>query len=160
MRIVKVFAVLGVGMLALATQSFAQTPFNCQSSPDGGKTPLGARGSLRMGGNDTTVSGDIFNCGNRAGSTPASCELINRFYTDKESACINADTVFNANQDVVILRAGAHTRSTIIAIPCPTPMHMVTSPYRPPVRRNPCKRVVRILAPVQPRGWPNAMAPP
>jgi len=31
---------------------------------------------------------------------------------------------------------GAQTRSRIMAMPCPTPMHIVQSAYLPPVRRN------------------------
>src|SRR5690606_18872609 len=54
----------------------------------------------------------------------------------------------------------AHTLSTTAAIPWPTPMHMVASPYLPARRRNSWTSVVRIRAPEAPSGCPSAIAPP
>lgn len=54
----------------------------------------------------------------------------------------------------------AQTRSVAMAMPCPTPMHMVESARRPPVRAS-CRAAVPVMrAPVMPRGWPRAIAPP
>ena len=46
------------------------------------------------------------------------------------------------------------------AYPCPTPMHKVTRPYRPPVRFNSLAAASKMRDPVMPRGCPSAMAPP
>ena len=54
-----------------------------------------------------------------------------------------------------------HSRSKIPAAPMPPPTHIVTMPYR-----EPCAGAFReisvavSLAPVQPSGWPSAIAPP
>src|SRR5580704_2222962 len=51
-------------------------------------------------------------------------------------------------------------RSNIPAAPMPPPMHMVTMPYRAFLR---CKSRISVavsFAPVQPSGWPSAIAPP
>jgi hypothetical protein len=40
----------------------------------------------------------------------------------------------------------------IIAMPCPTPMHIVHKAYFPPVRRNWYSAVVTSLAPLAPSG--------
>src|ERR1019366_7702765 len=45
-------------------------------------------------------------------------------------------------------------------MPWPTPMHMVAAARAVPRRRSSCNRVVVILAPEQPSGWPIAIAPP
>src|SRR3989344_3938102 len=53
-----------------------------------------------------------------------------------------------------------HTRSRMMAMPCPTPMHMVHSAYWPACS---CRRLTAVVtrrAPLAPRGWPSAMAPP
>src|SRR5215213_6136609 len=51
--------------------------------------------------------------------------------------------------------------STTIAMPCPTPMHIVARPYLTSGRRAiSCTSVVRIRAPEAPRGCPRATAPP
>ena len=42
----------------------------------------------------------------------------------------------------------------------PPPSHMVTIPYRPPVRASEWASVVSSRAPVAPSGWPSAIAPP
>src|SRR4029077_18292902 len=55
---------------------------------------------------------------------------------------------------------GHQTRSTIIAMPWPTPMHIVARPKRDLVRCRAWTSVVRIFAPVPPSGWPRAMPPP
>ena len=94
MRIVKVFAVLAVGLLVISTQTYAQVPFNCSDPPDGGKTPQNLRGALKLG-NTVDTDDDVFSCGTSAAATPATCELFNRIYTDSESACINADFIFD-----------------------------------------------------------------
>ena len=57
-------------------------------------------------------------------------------------------------------RSYAARFSTTVAIPCPTPMHIVASPCRAPRRPISCSSVVRIRAPEQPSGWPSAIAPP
>src|SRR6185503_13191523 len=46
------------------------------------------------------------------------------------------------------------------AAPWPPPMHIVTTALRPPRRRSSCSAVAVSLAPVQPSGWPSAIAPP
>jgi len=46
------------------------------------------------------------------------------------------------------------------AAPWPVPTHMVTMPYLPPVRLRSFIICTVSLAPVQPSGWPRAMAPP
>ena len=51
-------------------------------------------------------------------------------------------------------------RSTTVAIPCPTPMHIVARPQRPPVRRSSWLSIVIRRAPLIPSGWPSAIAPP
>ena len=45
-------------------------------------------------------------------------------------------------------------------MPWPTPMHMVQRAYFPVVRRSWYMAVVIRRAPLAPRGWPRAMAPP
>jgi Kef-type K+ transport system membrane component KefB len=47
-----------------------------------------------------------------------------------------------------------------VAMPWPTPMHMAAAARAAPRRRISCSRVVVILAPEQPSGWPIAIAPP
>ena len=56
--------------------------------------------------------------------------------------------------------SGAYTLSTIIAIPCPTPMHIVARPYRARRRASACTSVVRMRDPDEPSACPSAMAPP
>src|SRR5882724_11543637 len=53
-----------------------------------------------------------------------------------------------------------HTRSMIVAVPIPTPMHNVTSAVERLRRSSSSSTVPRIIAPVAPSGWPMAMAPP
>src|SRR6218665_686559 len=50
--------------------------------------------------------------------------------------------------------------STTTAIPCPTPLHMSNSAWRPPVACRRFTAVVTSRAPLAPSGWPSAMAPP
>src|SRR5206468_7161401 len=50
--------------------------------------------------------------------------------------------------------------SKIPAAPIPPPTHIVTMPYRDWRRFISYSRLVVSLAPVQPRGWPRAIAPP
>jgi len=50
--------------------------------------------------------------------------------------------------------------SNTAAAPIPVPMHIETIPYRPFVLFSSCSNVVICLVPVQPKGCPNAMAPP
>ena len=52
------------------------------------------------------------------------------------------------------------TRSINTAVPCPTPTHIVANPNRPPVRASSKAAVPTIRAPVIPKGWPSAIAPP
>src|SRR5215213_9775721 len=56
---------------------------------------------------------------------------------------------------------GRHdNRSRIPAAPMPPPTHIVTIPYRP-LRRSNSRRMLAVsFAPVQPSGWPRAIAPP
>ena len=51
-------------------------------------------------------------------------------------------------------------RSTIIAIPWPPPTHIDSRPKVVPASSRPLSRVVMMRAPVWPKGWPRAMAPP
>ena len=46
----------------------------------------------------------------------------------------------------------------MVAFAIPPPSHMVCRPYRVPVRRRWCTRVVMIRAPEAPNGWPRAIA--
>ena len=55
---------------------------------------------------------------------------------------------------------GPHSLSKTAAAPIPLPMHMETTPYLLPLFLISCRRVAVHLAPVHPRGWPRAMAPP
>src|SRR5260370_14949783 len=50
--------------------------------------------------------------------------------------------------------------STIIAIPCPPPMHAVANPYRKPFRRSSFTSVITTRVPLAPSGCPSAIAPP
>src|SRR5574340_184673 len=59
------------------------------------------------------------------------------------------------------LRSPEHqTRSSTTAIPCPTPMHIVHSAQRPPLRCSWLTAVVASRSPLAPSGWPSAIAPP
>src|SRR5712671_2359807 len=53
-----------------------------------------------------------------------------------------------------------YTRSTMVAVPMPIPMHRVTSAVAALRRSISSIAVPRIMAPVAPSGWPSAMAPP
>ena len=53
-----------------------------------------------------------------------------------------------------------HTRSMIVAVPMPPPVHMVTSPVVRSRRSSSSSTVPMSIAPVAPIGWPRAMAPP
>src|SRR5439155_27368825 len=55
---------------------------------------------------------------------------------------------------------GQLSRSTIMAMPWPPPTHMVSRPTPRPVVSRPFSSVVMIRAPVMPKGWPSAIAPP
>ncbi len=48
----------------------------------------------------------------------------------------------------------------MVTLAWPPPSHMVSSPRRPPVRSSEWTSVVSRRAPVAPRGWPRAIAPP
>src|SRR5674476_465378 len=48
----------------------------------------------------------------------------------------------------------------MMAIPWPPPMHIVSSPNWPSRAVRPLSRVVVMRAPVEPNGWPRAIAPP
>ena len=52
------------------------------------------------------------------------------------------------------------SRSTTMAMPCPPPTHMVSSPNCLSFVRSAFSSVVVIRAPVMPKGWPSAIAPP
>src|SRR5580692_7451979 len=58
------------------------------------------------------------------------------------------------------LRIAIHTRSMIVAVPMPAPMHSVTSAVARLRRSSSSSTVPRIIAPVAPSGCPMAMAPP
>jgi len=49
-----------------------------------------------------------------------------------------------------------HTRSMMVAVPMPPPMHSVTSAVDLLVRSSSSSTVPRIIAPVAPSGWPSA----
>jgi hypothetical protein len=53
-----------------------------------------------------------------------------------------------------------HSLSMIPAAPIPVPMHILTKPYLPFVLFNSGINVAIYLAPVHPKGCPNAIAPP
>src|SRR5205085_12575665 len=55
---------------------------------------------------------------------------------------------------------GRYTRWISVPVPRPPPQHMVTSPHSWSERSSSCRRVVMSRAPVEPSGWPSAMAPP
>ena len=55
---------------------------------------------------------------------------------------------------------GYPSRSTIIAWPCPPATHMVSRPTVLSSVSRPLSSVVMIRAPVMPKGWPRAIAPP
>src|SRR5579875_76818 len=60
-------------------------------------------------------------------------------------------------------RRGGHAsgeRSRSVAMPCPTPMHIVASPLRAFRRTISCTSVTRMRAPLAPTGCPSAIAPP
>lgn len=57
-------------------------------------------------------------------------------------------------------RARPQTRSSAIATPCPTPMHMVESERLPPPIFSSSAAAPVMRAPDMPSGWPRAMAPP
>src|SRR5690349_21908226 len=52
------------------------------------------------------------------------------------------------------------TRSISVPVPRPPPQHIVTKPTDLSERSSSCSRVVIRRAPVEPSGWPIAMAPP
>src|SRR5699024_4792270 len=58
--------------------------------------------------------------------------------------------------------AGGHQfiLSMIRAMPWPPPTHSVARPKRPSRSRRPFRSVVVMRAPVEPQGWPSAIAPP
>src|SRR5690606_20064698 len=56
--------------------------------------------------------------------------------------------------------APSQARSTTMAMPWPTPMHIVARPTSTSVLTISCSSVVRMRAPEQPKGCPSAMAPP
>ena len=53
-----------------------------------------------------------------------------------------------------------YTRSTIVAMPMPPPMHSVTRPVARSRRSSSSSTVPISIAPVAPSGWPSAIAPP
>src|SRR5579875_1979633 len=60
-------------------------------------------------------------------------------------------------------RRGGHAsgeRSRSVAMPCPTPMHIVASPLRAFRRTISCTSVMRMRAPLAPTACPSAIAPP
>src|SRR4051812_40330557 len=65
---------------------------------------------------------------------------------------------FTASPQIIITHP---TFSTTMAIPCPTPTHMVASPNSTSGRRPiSCTSVARMRAPEHPMGCPRAIAPP
>ena len=54
----------------------------------------------------------------------------------------------------------AHTRSMIVAVPMPPPVHIVTRPVVRSRRSSSSRSVPISMAPVAPIGWPSAIAPP
>ena len=59
-----------------------------------------------------------------------------------------------------VATARAQTRSMMVAIPCPTPTHIVASAYWPPPAASSRAAVRTRRAPDMPNGCPRAMAPP
>src|SRR5690606_29162794 len=53
-----------------------------------------------------------------------------------------------------------HTRSMMVAVPCPTPTHLVARPYREPSHSMRFSNVTSRREPDDPSGCPSAMAPP
>lgn len=53
-----------------------------------------------------------------------------------------------------------YSRTQTAAIPIPVPTHILVTPTSSPLLPNSFSKVETCLAPVHPRGWPNAMAPP
>src|SRR5207253_5404628 len=64
------------------------------------------------------------------------------------------------DRDLHIRLCYGYTRSITIAMPWPTPTHIATSAYLPPVRCNWRAAVRAMRGPEAPSGWPIAMAPP
>ena len=62
--------------------------------------------------------------------------------------------------DYVLNRGVCHSRWTRVAVPTPPPQHIVTSPSSASSSSSSCRRVVTSRAPVEPTGWPSAIAPP
>src|SRR5580658_4180402 len=59
-----------------------------------------------------------------------------------------------------LLDESRHTRSRMVAVPMPAPVHMVTRPTVRSRRSSSSRSVPMSMAPVAPMGWPRAMAPP
>src|SRR5581483_1522527 len=79
-----------------------------------------------------------------------------------ECECVLApDAAPGARDDCDLAVEQPHQiRSISVAVPSPPPQHMVTSPRSPPLRSSSWRSVVRRRAPVDPSGWPSAIAPP
>src|SRR5690606_2268707 len=60
----------------------------------------------------------------------------------------------------ISLQRHAYTRSIMVAAPMPLATQSVMRAVPWPVRSSSSSAVPRIMAPVAPRGWPMAMAPP
>src|SRR6185437_4726951 len=104
---------------------------------------------------------------------------VGKFFRDgapnaARRACHEGDSAFQwpAERDVDLFQYfGCHKRaplrkiqfvmaSKMAAIPCPPPMHMVTSAYFPPILRSSCKALTVTMAPVAPRGCPREIPLP
>lgn len=83
MRILKILSILAFGSLLAAPDGFAQ---ECNKT-----------GVIKPGFTlqtnawfPTAFENDFFNCGPKPGTTPATCLLANRVWTDEESSCVNS----------------------------------------------------------------------
>src|SRR6185437_1006764 len=103
---------------------------------DGGRTPRGRPHAGRPGG--------------RADRRPAVLRGARRPDHDRRRAAAGQPGPAHRSQ----------TRSMILTFAWPPPSHIVTIPYRPPVRASEWASVVSSRAPVAPSGWPSAIAPP
>src|SRR5690606_18927934 len=103
----------------------------------------------RIGGHETIGHGGVIGIGGIAGHyVMAPCETPRRFPLSKGST-----GAFRPGRRI-------QQRSKMPAAPMPVPTHMVTMPYCRLRRRRAWMVVAERIAPVAPRGWPRAMAPP
>ena len=83
MRILKILSILAFGSLLAAPDGFAQ---ECTKSAV-------AKPGFTLQTNAWFPAGfqnDFFKCGPKPGTTPETCLLANRVWTDEESSCVNS----------------------------------------------------------------------